>query len=367
MSAQRISTAAPERARADSGPTPATGRSLSIDLIKAVAMIGVIAQHSLANLSAVGASFWIFQAVPVLVVLFGVNMKTSLDRRRQTGLSWYLRSYLPRRMERLLIPFAVVWVVAFALGRWSGTAHVGALALAGALPVPAPGNYFIPMIIALTLAVPLIHAAYRRSPSATVLTMAVLDLGFELVAPRVAVLMGHGQFLYDASPLRYLVAFVAGFVLVDGARSVAARALAAVLVAASLTYLVLELTHGEWFRAFVPGFTRPTNLFAVPYAAALTLLLVRLLPGGSSNLLLRAAGYAGRASFHVFLVQMVWFAFHPELAAGPFLVALAACFPLGMAFFWLEDRTITALRCAATPTRPPLRHRSGSPANRRDG
>src|SRR5215210_2711930 len=134
MSAQRIRTAAPERVRrSDSDPTPASARTLSIDLIKAVAMIGVIAQHSLASLSVVGASFWIFQAVPVLVVLFGVNMKTSLDRRREAGLSWYLRSYLRRRMERLLIPFVVVWVVAYALGRWSGTAHVGALALAGAL------------------------------------------------------------------------------------------------------------------------------------------------------------------------------------------------------------------------------------------
>jgi Acyltransferase family len=367
MPAEPIGTAAERFRGSDSGPAAASGRSLSIDLVKALAMIGVVAQHGLASLSAVGASFWIFQAVPVLVVLFGVNMKTSLDRRRQTGLSWYVRDYLRRRMERLLIPFAVVWVVAYALGRWAGTAHVGALALAGALPVQAPGNYFIPMIIALTLTVPLIHTGYRRSRTTTVLTLILLDLGFELVAPRVGILMGHGQFLYDASPLRYLVAFVAGFLLVDGSRSVAARTVAAVLVAASLAYLVLELTHGEWFAGFVPGFTRPTNLFAVPYAAALTLLLVRVLPAESSNPLLRAGGYAGRASFHVFLVQMVWFAFHSELAAGPFLVALAACFPLGMAFFWLEDQMIGRMRSGVTAARPPLRHRSGSPANVRDG
>jgi Acyltransferase family len=333
---------------------PGSGRSLAIDLVKAIAMVGVIAQHSLPNLRAVGASFWIFQAVPVLVVLFGMNMKGSLDRSVRAGLPWYVQSYLPRRLERLLIPFAVVWVVAYALARWSGTAHVGGLALAGALPVPAPGNYFVPMILALTLAVPPVHAAYRRWATGTVLALAALDLGFELVAPRIPVLMGHGQFLYDASPFRYLVAFVAGFLLVDRASSGAARAAGAVLVAASFAYLVLELTHGEWFDALVPGFTRPTNLAAVPYCAALTLLLLRALPGTSSNPALRAAGYVGRASFHVFLVQMVWFAFHPGHDTGPFLVALAVCFPLGVAFFWLEDRMIRRLHPSPTEAVPRL-------------
>jgi hypothetical protein len=358
MSTQPVgSTAAETLSRSGPRPSADSGRSLSIDLVKAIAMVGVIAQHSLPNLRAAGGSFWIFQAVPVLVVLFGVNMKGSLDRRRQAGLSWYALSYLPRRMERLLLPLAVVWVIAYGLGRLSGTAHVGGLALAGALPVPAPGNYFVPMIIALTLAVPLIHTCYGHSPVGTVLALAVLDLGFELVAPKIPVLMGHGEFLYDASPFRYLVACVAGFLLADGAASRAARTVGAVLVVASLAYLVLELAQGEWFATFVSGFTRPTNLFAVPYAAALTFLLMRALPSRSSNTVLRASGYAGRASFHVFLVQMVWFAFRPEHAAGPFLVALAACFPLGMVFFWLEDRMILRLRSTggALP-RPGLDH-----------
>jgi hypothetical protein len=67
------STAAETHGRPGPRAGAGSGRSLSIDLVKAIAMVGVIAQHSLPNLCAAGGSFWIFQAVPVLVVLFGVN------------------------------------------------------------------------------------------------------------------------------------------------------------------------------------------------------------------------------------------------------------------------------------------------------
>jgi Acyltransferase family len=322
--------------------TAGSARSLGIDIVKAIAMVGVIAQHSLPNLRSAGGSFWAFQAVPIFVVLFGVNMKASLDRRATVDARWYLGSYLPRRLERLLVPFAIVWVVSYVLGRLSGKGHIGGLVLAGVLPLAGPGSYFVPMIIVLTLAVPVIYVGYRRSVTGMVLTLIVLDLGFELVASKIHVLMTHGQFLYDASPLRYLVAFIAGFLIVDRAGSRVRRVGAGMLVVASLVYLVLELTHGEWFGYFIDKWTRPTNLFAVPYATALTLLLVRALPGTSSNPLIRMAGFAGKASFHIFLVQMVWFVMYPEQAPGPFLTAVVACFAIGMGFFWLENHVILA-------------------------
>jgi hypothetical protein len=208
------------------------------------------------------------------------------------------------------------------------------------------------MIIALTLAVPAIYLGYRRAAAATVVVVVVLDLGFELVAPKIHILMTHGQFLYDASPMRYLVAFVAGFVLVGGVRSRVWRAGAAVVVVASLGYLVLEMTHGEWFGDFIDKWTRPTNLLAVPYAAALTLLLLRALPATSSNPLMRLAGYAGKASFQIFLVQSVWFVLYPEQGPGPFLAAVVACFAVGMGFFWLENQMIVRKPSMATPSEP---------------
>jgi fucose 4-O-acetylase-like acetyltransferase len=323
---------------------PRSDRSLAVDMVKALAMIGVIAQHGLSGLRSAGGSFWVFQAVPILVVLFGMNMKASLDRRRNIDLRWYLHGYLPRRLERLLVPFAVTWVVAYVLGRLSGKGHVGVLALLGQLPVAGPGGYFVPVIILLTLAVPVVHAGYRRSVAGIVLAAVALDLGFEIVAPKIPVLMSHAQFLYDASPLRYLVALVAGFLVVDGGSSRARRVGGLLVAVASLAYLVLEATQGEWFSWLIPKWTRPTNLFAVPYATALTLLLVRVLPRASANPALRIVGYAGKASFHIFLVQMVWFVFHPEEALGPFLVAVAACFAIGMVFFWLEDQLLHGRR-----------------------
>jgi acyltransferase-like protein len=344
-----IRTAVPG-ASAQGAPSP--GRSLAIDIVKAIALVGVIAQHGLSDLRGSAGSFWIFQAVPVLVVLFGMNMKASLDRRATLDVQWYLRSYLPRRLDRLLVPFAIVWVVSYLLGRVSGKGHIGGLVLAGVLPLAGPGSYFVPMIILLTVAVPIIYVCYQRSVTATVVVLIILDLGFELVASKIHILMTHGQFLYDASPLRYIVAFIAGFLVVDGAGSRVRRAGAAALVVASLVYLVLELTHGEWFGYFIDKWTRPTNLLAVPYATALTLLLVRALPRTSSNPLIRMAGYAGKASFHVFLVQMVWFVVNPEQGPGPFLVAVVACFAVGMAFFWLENQVIPGRSPKPRPAAP---------------
>ena len=41
-----------------------------------------------------------------------------------------------------------------------------------------------------------------------------------------------------------------------------------------------------------------------------------------------------------------------DRAAEPFMIALAACFPLGMTFFWLEDRVSRGLRSNVVAAAP---------------
>ena len=110
------------------------------------------------------------------------------------------------------------------------------------------------------------------------------------------------------------------------------------LVVGSLAYLYLESARGGWFSWLIDKWTRPTNLLAAPYATALALLMTRQLPRTSEQVTLRLMGYASVASFHIFLVRMVWFAFRRNRDPASFIVALVACFALGMTFCWLEKQ-----------------------------
>ena len=148
-------------ARAGSARIPA------IDVVKGLAIIGVIAQHALTreNMDGTGADFWLRQSVPVLFVLMGFNAaRAGLRRPAPTLAEAYGARYWRGRFRRILLPLLVVSAVALVVGAASGHLHLRALALVGYLPVPGPGVYWITILLTFTLIWPAVDAPLPAPP-----------------------------------------------------------------------------------------------------------------------------------------------------------------------------------------------------------
>lgn len=277
-----------------------------------------------------------------------MNLSGSLERGGGSRVAeLYGRGYLPRRLGRLVPPLAVAWVAALLLAVALGRMALGPQVLLGSFPLPGPGDYYIPVIFQVVALLPLIVWGFRRRPIATVVLLFAADAAFEIAATRVpswqgSFASGQHPFPYDVWALRYFGAIALGLWLSRSAGLTARRNLWILGAAAiSLGYLVWE-HQSPGFPLFSPGFERRTNFLAVGLAAALVMAALRWLPSAPRGPL-RVVEELGRASYHIYLVQIVWFGVWPEQSLARFLLAVVGTSLAGIAFMRLVPGT-SALR-----------------------
>jgi peptidoglycan/LPS O-acetylase OafA/YrhL len=99
---------------------------------------------------------------------------------------------------------------------------------------------------------------------------------------------------------------------------------------------VLRL-HPQAFAWLAQSFTRRTNCFTVFYSLSLTLAGLALLPRafGRAPRAWRPLEEIGKASYHIFLVQMVWFGVVSGRTVAAGIAGIAASMLLGYGFFRL--------------------------------
>ena len=302
--------------------------------MKGFAILGVLFTHAaMAPLTSKPLTdFYALQAVPVFIVLMGLNLSMSLRRQAEKhGPSHYWR-----RLKRLAIPFAIVFAVstAIALWRWNALGFrpkFGPLTALGYLPFGGAGNYFI-LFIAFYMAVgPAMWAAYRRWPRMTVAALVAADLAYELAWG--ALNVGVARFsVYGVNPIRLLAAFAIGLWLADG-WGLTERRNRWLLVwgAVSLVYMIaIQLVPRP---GIFPYTWQPQNVVGFGYTALLVMAGMRWLPEAERGAWAVFAEL-GRASYHVFLAQMLWFGFKARpFVAVPVLEDLIWPSLLGWAFY----------------------------------
>lgn len=316
----------------------ASRRVVQIDMLKGLATLAVVVTHTYAAAALVDnwAVFHVWQAVPIFLVILGVTSSMSFQRSANHDLRRLLDSrYLIRRGVRILAPFAFVWILAAIAGRARGSFSVGLQSALLRLPYGGPGNYFVPLVVAFLLLAPIAYVAYRRWPIATLVAAFALDLAFELAAPHIG-LFARVPFLYSIAFPRYLAAFALGLFLADSRPSPRVRwGVLGVGAAASLVYLAIG-NLGLWSPPFVPDW-RTQNLLAVFYPALLVALGIRWLPSTSRRALPDALARVGRASYHIFLMQMLYFTLLGRGQSRLLTVNLVLTIFLGLGFLESEE------------------------------
>jgi peptidoglycan/LPS O-acetylase OafA/YrhL len=310
-----------------------------------MAIMGVIINHWMtAEQRGVSlAAFHVMQAVPVFFLLMGYNASNSFDRRSAGSLGAIYRSeYLRTRLVRLLMPLAILVAISIPTALAQGIPlYFGPESLLLHLPRPIPGQFFVAVSVAFVFLLPLVNASFKRAPRVTIAACAALSLAYELLTP-----FKHSPaqyYIYQANPLRFVALVALGFWLASEASPTSRRNWFFIPAAiASAAFLA------AYARGLRPGFVGPEymyNVLAAGWPLLLTACGLTFLPRESQRVSLLGLGDIGRASYHIFLVQGMWFGgFFVSVVAGslPWLVAsLVVCCGVGLAWYRLDQRILT--------------------------
>lgn len=339
---------------------------LEIDLIKGIAIISVILTHCLPY----NDNFMVLRmlttsmALPIFILLLGRNMAASFEKHHYLNSdSLNLVSYFKNRIKRFLIPFIPIFFLSLILGLvFYHEVYFGAKTFVGYLPLPGPGDYFITVLLQFIIIFPLLYSLYRRSPRFTLIGTFALSFIFELISAKLSILNAN-SYLYYANILRYLFLITLGLWVIEGFephkrfRSRQESLIVLMGLVVSTVYL-LAFSFFHWQFPYFNNFwgteypTLGSYLFIMAfYPLAIYMLEFKFLPSSSNNRVVKFIQYLGKASYHVFLIQILFFAvlYNPygfilrHGLLGPItggiaavLISLIVTIPVGLLFYKYE-------------------------------
>jgi len=287
-----------------------------IDVIKGFAIISVIILHSVdtKELLKTYSVLHIWQAVPLFMVLMGLNAGMSVFNKKPRFSELYTITYFKKKFERIIIPFLIIFVFSIVLGfvwYWiTGQFKIEFRKsnLMGVLPVAGPGNYFITLTFQSILLLPAITYLFKWRPFAAIISLVVLEVAFLLISDDLR-LFTRNNYLYSAAFPRYFSAIAFGLVLSKLVFRQARTTKITLITSAALisgVYL-LEIMYGDLDLPHIKDEWKTQNVLTFSYAAFVILLLFKALPDHSNNWLLKFLATMGKSSYHIFLLQIVYF------------------------------------------------------------
>ncbi len=258
-----------------------------VDIVKGLAIIAILLLHFLTEtsrdpatglLSSLRAIQPVFDlAVPAFILLMGFNMARAFALKPRSH-----RHYFAGRAKRVLPAFAIVFLASLALGIiLKIPLDFGERQFVGFFPVPGAGNYFIPLVFQFIILFPLLFGIYKKNKLGSFFAMFGLDLIFEagFVLGIVPI-----QIVYQYCIARFLVLIWVGFFLAEKAKK--------------------RIKFGSITSQLVP---------------------------------LNYLGLLGKASYHIFLVQILAFsAIGTALGLNP-LIKVLFSIAVGLGFYYANS------------------------------
>jgi len=276
----------------------AAARLDSIDMVKGWAIVGVTFIHStVLGQDSLWMTLLFLHAVPVFLVLFGMNSESWFRRHAASGRT---RDWYERGVKRILIPtwatLAVWWTLVLALdpGIVRVTISLPVYHALGYLKQVGTG-WFVTVVIQLVVLFPLFHWLARRAGIGVLLALGLASTVLTLYwVQTIRATLGLGGWMVLAPRFFAHVAF--GMLLAPHVRRIGGRAVAAALAA----YVVLALVQEKVFLAQWWRFAN--RLLELP----LTVLLLAAMPWVARAASLRTGlSWLGRHSFGLYLGQLL--------------------------------------------------------------
>lgn len=284
-------------------------------------------------------------AVPGFMFLSGYTQALSLSRRGISTLeAAYERRILLPKLLRFCVPYTFFYLFEYILFRLTGVYTVsifkhGILSLFFDFLTggKGQGGYYTPIVLQLLLLFPVIYFIILRKGAQGLLLMFFCNLFFEIFKQACGMVESEYRLLI----FRYLFLIACGcFTALWEKESKPFRTfLLPLSMLAGIGFLILFqfTSYGE--HAKIITMWQGTSVLTALYIAPIFYFLVR-----KAKLAFLVLEVIGRASFHVFLVQMLyyhyWHSYFKDFFAPlpGYLITLVVCTALGVLFWALESR-----------------------------
>jgi len=334
---------------------------LQIDLLKGIAIIFVLIFHTLPRetLDGIYFDFHIRQAVPIFILLLGLNMGMSFARQKFELNIGNIKKYLQNRFWRIIFPFLVLFFTTLLIGIATSRIKIYGilgkilLGIFGVLPISGPGNYFITILFQFILVFPLIFWLYRKYPKLTVVLCFSIDILFQIFAKN-SDIFDNFPYLYSACILRYLSIISIGLWLSTDFKLFSRRNFFILLGSIiSIAYLIAV----DFYSYIFPYFRNVWHtVLAFFYPALIVCIGINHLPKKAENMIIDWFEQIGKTSYHIFLFQIAFFGFGLNAYAytEPILAIITniiICLIGGILFMLFEKRLKYVLTNRNTTTK----------------
>lgn len=316
-------------------------RNLNIDLLKMCAILSVIILHSVPTtlLFKVGSPYHLWQCVPIFIILFSYNASKSYIKKEYYNLKQiYNIFYIKHKMARLILPFVLFWILEVII-QYSFFNAVSKQELFHSFIFGGwgPGSYFVPIVVQALLITPLIFLVIKHNNSIKTLFLFFL---LSLLLEYFCVVFNINAHDYRLVLIRYIYALVLGTWFAFNENRIKLRSLCPLAIL-SLIYITVVnyydytfIMEKFWYSSHAPSYFYPLIIIAF---------VLKFFHFDVSNKLVRTFALIGKASYHIFLIQMLYFwSFSSKLPHMSIVLSVCInvliCVIAGILFFKIDNK-----------------------------
>jgi peptidoglycan/LPS O-acetylase OafA/YrhL len=300
---------------------------IQIDFLKGFAIVSVILLHSLIPeiWLMLGAPYHIWQAVPLFMLIAGFTGAYAYKRHNSSTLGQcFDKVLLIRRFKRILKPYALYWLIQVVglVIIFHQSFDLISITFNFIKGGSSWGAYFVPAILQSILIIPLLYLLALRNPDLMIILALAVNILFELIILFYGIQQGLVELLY----FRYLFAGALGVWLVIKKK----RPLGWLIVGGFIGFVFLTLVCYTQILSSFNEFSGYAGVFHAPaYLWTLVVAIAGLhyLPKTTLTRFYRYLENTGKASWHIFLVQMFYFILPGNIIINNFILPLANSMP----------------------------------------
>ena len=311
-----------------------TTNFFQIDLLKAFAIAFVIIDHSVlrALLWDAGAELWERMSIPLFLIILGFNMGNSYARKGDQYLSeLYSWAYFKKKFWRFIFPYIILYIVSTTAGfiilkeNFTDTFSedwILQYIIYQKQLFEGPGNWFIPILFQSIFLLPLMYKAFSIMPRLSLILCFIIEICFHLfLFAYIGELTSLEDWLTELNfryiILLYMSAIGMGFWFSKEHNLFSKKNLFLwILFPISVIYMVAWQFFDFRLEIEGSGIVRGDyNYFTFIYAAFIILVVMKLFPKNPKNKVSKFFTTIGRASFHIYLVQDIYFAITYSLSS----------------------------------------------------
>ena len=315
-------------------------RNRTIDILKGICMLFIIINHSSweeTERLRLLFPFTVTMAVPILMFISGFLNARSFEKKQIVSITdCYKKSVVVPRLTRLIVPFTMMYFLEVCIHLIFSPKMAYEYVLMYLCGGWGDGTYYVPVMIQFVFSFPLIYFLIKWNKKKGLFLSFTLTLLYELIQRAYQMNVE----CYTNILFRYLFLIASGcYAGLYSESNNRIHILYLIEVAVGLAFIILfsyTPYHTVIFQDYWKSTTLLPSLFVIPIV---TLILKYI------NISIPFFEIIGRASFHIFLVQKVFFygiksgiEFDTGNQILQVLLNILCCVVVGIAFYYFERK-----------------------------